>query len=131
VAVIFTLAAWSCTVMEVLAVGQALGIQLTVGQAALLVAGIGLATAIPSGPGYIGVFEFAGQTVAMSLGMGASEGLVLTLVVHVLAFAVGSLGGALSLAMLGQSRQFAVGQVVGEMRGLGDLRAYLRARRAP
>ena len=60
--------------MAFLAAGQALGIELTVGQGALLAAGTNLATAVPSGPGYLGTFEYAGQTIALAFGLGAAEG---------------------------------------------------------
>jgi glycosyltransferase 2 family protein len=102
-AAILSVAAWSCTVVAVLAVGQALGIQLTVGEGALLAAGTNLATAIPSGPGYLGTFEYAGQTIALAFGFGASEGLALALLIHVLTLAVSSIGGAVALVRLGWS----------------------------
>jgi uncharacterized protein (TIRG00374 family) len=102
-AAILSVAAWSCTVVAVLAAGQALGIQLTVGEGALLAAGTNLATAIPSGPGYLGTFEYAGQSIAVAFGLGASTGLALALVIHVLTLAVSSLGGAVALIRLGWS----------------------------
>ena len=73
-AALLSVVAWSCTVLAVLATGQALGIELTVGQGALLAAGTNLATAIPSGPGYLGTFEYAGQRIAAAFGFAASEG---------------------------------------------------------
>ena len=105
VAAILSVAAWSCTVLAVLAVGQALGIQLTVGEAALLAAGTNLATAIPSGPGYLGTFEYAGQTIAAAFGLAAAEGLALALLVHVLTLAVSSAGGVVALVRLGWGRR--------------------------
>jgi uncharacterized protein (TIRG00374 family) len=101
---ILSIAAWSCTVVAVLAVGQSLGIELTVGEGALLAAGTNLATAIPSGPGYLGTFEYAGQSIALAFGLGASEGLALAVLIHVLTLAVSSLGGAVALVRLGWSR---------------------------
>ena len=101
--VILSVAAWSCTVLAVLAVGQALGIELTVGEGALLAAGMNLATAIPSGPGYLGTFEYAGQTIAVAFGLPASSGLALALLTHVLTLLVSSAGGVAALAHLGWS----------------------------
>jgi glycosyltransferase 2 family protein len=103
-AAILSVAAWSCTVVAVLAASQALGIQLTVGEGALLAAGTNLATAVPSGPGYLGTFEYAGQSIALAFGFGASEGLALALLIHVLTLAVSSLGGMAALIHLGWSR---------------------------
>jgi hypothetical protein len=111
-AALLSVAAWTCTVVAVLAVGQSLGIELTLGEGALLAAGTNLATAIPSGPGYLGTFEYAGQSIALAFGLGASEGLALALLIHVLTLAVSSLGGAVALVRLGWSgrpRKTAVG----------------------
>jgi hypothetical protein len=102
-AAILSVVAWSCTVVAFLAVGQALGLELTVGEGALLAAGTNLATAVPSGPGYLGTFEYAGQTIALAFGLGAAEGLALALLIHVLTLAVTSLGGAVALVRLGWS----------------------------
>jgi uncharacterized protein (TIRG00374 family) len=100
-AAVLSVAAWSCTVLAVLAVGQALGIQLTVGEGALLAAGTNLATAVPSGPGYLGTFEYAGQTIAVAFGYPAATGLALALLIHVVTLAVSSIGGVLALLRLG------------------------------
>ena len=100
-AAILSVAAWSCTVVAVLAVGQSLGIELTVGEAALLAAGTNLATAIPSGPGYLGTFEYAGQTIAAAFGLPAAKGLALALLIHVLTLLVSSVGGVVALVKLG------------------------------
>ena len=98
---ILSVAAWSCTVVAVLAAGQALGIELTIGEGALLAAGTNLATAVPSGPGYLGTFEYAGQTIAVAFGLPASSGLALALLTHVLTLIVSSAGGVVALVRLG------------------------------
>ena len=105
VSVILSLAAWGCTVVAVLAVGQALGIELTVGEGALLAAGTNLATAIPSGPGYLGTFEYAGKTIAVAFGIPAARGLALALLIHVLTLLVSSVGGVVALIELGWRRR--------------------------
>ncbi len=104
-AALLSVAAWGCTVLAFLAAGQALGIELTMGQGALLAAGTNLATAVPSGPGYLGTFEYAGQTIALAFGLGAAEGLALAVLIHSLTLAVSSLGGAVALIRLGWGRR--------------------------
>jgi len=104
-AAFLTVCAWTCTVVAVLAVGQSLGIELTVGEGALLAAGTNLATAIPSGPGYLGTFEYAGQTIAAAFGLPASKGLALALLIHFLTLVVSSAGGVVSLIHLGWKRR--------------------------
>jgi len=98
---LLSVAAWGCTVMAFLAVGQALGIQLTVGEGALLAAGTNLATAVPSGPGYLGTFEYAGQTIAVAFALPGSSGLALAILMHALTLGVSSIGGAVALLRLG------------------------------
>jgi uncharacterized protein (TIRG00374 family) len=104
-AAVLSVAAWSCTVLAVLAVGQSLGIELTVGEGALLAAGTNLATAVPSGPGYLGTFEYAGQTIAAAFGIPSSQGLALALLIHVLTIVVSSAGGLVALIRLGWARR--------------------------
>jgi len=93
--------AWGCTVLAFLSVGQALGVQLTVGEGALLAAGTNLATAVPSGPGYLGTFEYAGQMIAVAFALPSESGLALALLTHALTLAVSSIGGAVALLRLG------------------------------
>jgi uncharacterized protein (TIRG00374 family) len=100
-AAFLSVAAWSCTVLAFLAVGQSLGIELTTGEGSLLAAGTNLATAVPSGPGYLGTFEYAGQTIAAAFGLAATQGLALALLVHFLSLVISSLGGAVALLLLG------------------------------
>ena len=104
-AALLSVVAWSCTVFAVLAVGQSIGIQLTLGEGALLAAGTNLATAIPSGPGYLGTFEYAGKTIAVAFGLPAARGLALALLIHVLTLAVTTVGGVAALIRLGWRRK--------------------------
>jgi len=104
-AAFLSVAAWSCTVLAVLAVGQSLGIELTLGEGALLAAGTNLVTAIPSGPGYLGTFEYAGQSIAAAFGLAGSKGLALAVLIHVLTLGVSSAGGAAALVQLGRARR--------------------------
>ena len=103
-AAVLSVAAWSCTVVAVLAVGQAIGIELTVGEGALLAAGMNLATAVPSGPGYLGTFEYAGQTIAIAFGLPAPSGLALALLTHAMTLVISSAGGVVALVRMGWTR---------------------------
>jgi hypothetical protein len=60
-----------------------LRLQLTLPQALLLLAGLGLSSAIPSTPGYIGVYQFAAVTVLTPFGFSKSEALAYILVAQV------------------------------------------------
>ena len=98
---VLSVAAWGCTVLAFLSVGQALGIELTVGEGTLLAAGTNLATAIPSGPGYLGTFEYAGQMIAVAFAIPSESGLALALLMHALTLAISTVGGSIALARLG------------------------------
>ena len=68
-----SLVAWLCNAAMFWFVGQAVGASLSPAGALLLMAVTVLATAIPSAPAYVGTFELAAVTVAVSL-RGARRG---------------------------------------------------------
>jgi uncharacterized protein (TIRG00374 family) len=98
VAAALSIGAWSLTVLAFAAAAQAVGLEPTIGQAALLAAGTALATAIPAGPGYVGTFELAVITIAGSVGIDPEAALAFGLLVHVTSLLVTSAGGAIALA---------------------------------
>jgi uncharacterized membrane protein YbhN (UPF0104 family) len=83
------------------AAGQAVGVELTWGQAALLAAGVSLATAIPAGPGYLGTFELAAVQIAAVFGVAADPAVALAVLVHAVILVLTSFGGAVALLRLG------------------------------
>lgn len=113
-----SVAAWSVSILAVAAAGQALSIQLTIGEAALLTAGVALATAIPSGPGYLGTFELAFVTIGTAIGLSRDNALALGLLVHVTILVLTSAGGAIAFLRLGWTRS--VGEVTEVARGLAS-----------
>jgi uncharacterized protein (TIRG00374 family) len=96
-AVLLTAAAWSATILVFAAVGQSIGLQLRIADAALLASGVALATAIPSGPGYLGTFELAAVTIGDALGIPADQAFALALLVHAMVLILTSVGGAIAL----------------------------------
>ncbi len=103
-AIAWSLVAWGATVIGFAAAGQAVGVQLTWGQAALLAAGVSLATAIPAGPGYLGTFELAGVQIAAVFGVSADPAFALAVLVHAVILVLTSVGGAIALARVGWRR---------------------------
>ncbi len=97
IAVVLSIGSWTCTVLAFAAAAQAVGVEPTIGQAALLAAGTNLATAIPAGPGYVGTFELATVTIAASVGIDKEPALAFAILVHVATLAVTSVGGAVAL----------------------------------
>jgi uncharacterized protein (TIRG00374 family) len=104
IAVALSVASWTCTVLAFAAAAQAVHIEPTLGQAALLAAGTNLATAVPAGPGYVGTFELAAVTIARSVGIPTDAALAFVVLVHVATLAVTSLGGAIALVLGGRRR---------------------------
>jgi len=101
-AVALSIASWSCTVLAFAAAAQSVGVQPTIAQAALLAAGVNLATAIPAGPGYIGTFELAAITIATSVGIQRESALAFGLLGHAAILLVTSVGGAAVLVAGGR-----------------------------
>jgi uncharacterized protein (TIRG00374 family) len=100
--------AWGATVLAFAAAGQAVGIELTIGQAALLAAGVALVAAVPAGPANLGTFELAAVEIAKAVGVPAHEAFAMALLVHAAVLTVTSVGGLVSLARLGWRRDEAV-----------------------
>lgn len=99
-AVVLSLAAWAASIVGMAAAGQAIGLELTTAQAALLASGIALATAIPSGPGYLGTFELAGVTIGTVLGIPSETSFALALIVHLAVLGVTSVGGLIAFVRI-------------------------------
>jgi hypothetical protein len=89
----WSVAAWGATIVAFAAAGQAIGVELTWGQAALLAAGVSLVTAIPAGPGYVGTFELAAVEIARAVGVAADPAFALALLVHGVILLVTTVGG--------------------------------------
>ncbi len=98
VAVLLSIGSWSFTVLAFAAAAQAVGVQPTIGQAALLAAGTNLATAIPAAPGYVGTFELATVTIAASVGIPRESALAFAVLLHVTTLLITSVAGAVVYA---------------------------------
>ena len=116
-----SLAAWTAAVLALAASGQALGLQLTVGEASLLAAGIALATAIPSGPGYLGTFELAAVKIGETIGIPADRALALAVLAHASILLLTSVGGAVAFVRLGWRRSATEVGAVREAGWVGEI----------
>jgi len=93
--------AWGATVISFAAAGQAIGVELSTAQAALLASCVALATAIPAGPGNLGTFDLAGVLIASSFGLDREKAIALIVLAHAASIVVTSVGGAGALIRLG------------------------------
>lgn len=64
----FTVAIWLIDAIAAQFVAHALDLSMSLSQALILLVGLGLSSAAPSTPGYVGVYQFVAVTVLMPLG---------------------------------------------------------------
>jgi uncharacterized membrane protein YbhN (UPF0104 family) len=103
-ALLLSVIAWGATILAFAASGQSVGVELTIGQAALMASGVALASAIPAGPASLGTFELAAVELGKAVGIGSSEAFAIGLIAHVSILVVTSIGGLAGLAWLGWPR---------------------------
>ena len=99
-AIAFSALAWAGSTATFLAAGQAVGVQLTLAQAALMTSGVALVSIVPAGPGFVGTFELTVVAIADSLGIPRDSAFALGLLVHLVILATTSLGGVIALVAL-------------------------------
>lgn len=78
------LLAWTCSALEYYWVFRAFDLPLGFVAAYFAVAAVGLSTAIPSAPGYVGTFEFAGVTVLTALGAAPAPAFSTVVLIHLM-----------------------------------------------
>ena len=88
-----TFAIWTMDVFGVMLLAYALHLHLSFAPGLLLVTGLGLSSAIPSTPGYVGVFQFVAVSILVPFGFSRSDALAFILTLQVL--------GYLNVAILG------------------------------
>ncbi len=103
-----SVACWALDAAVLATVATALDLRLTPTGALLLVVSLALASAAPSTPGYIGVYQAVAVTVLVPLGFDRGEALAVILVYQAQIYAVVTLFGALGLARLRERRAAAV-----------------------
>jgi uncharacterized protein (TIRG00374 family) len=104
-ALVLSCAAWGATIIAFAAAGQSLGVELTMGQAALLASGVALATAIPAGPGNLGTFDLAATVIAGTFGLDKATAVALAIACHAAVLIVTSVGGGVALLRFGWARR--------------------------
>jgi uncharacterized protein (TIRG00374 family) len=96
-ALAFSGLAWSASTLTFLAAGQAVNVQLTIAQGALLTSGVALASIVPAGPGFVGTFELTVVAIADSLGIPRDSAFALGLLVHLVILGTTSIGGVIAM----------------------------------
>ena len=83
-----TVVIWMSDAGGAIATARALGIGLSFRVAVLLLAGLGLSSALPSTPGYVGIYQFVAVTVLMPFGINRDAAVAYILVLQALGYTV-------------------------------------------
>jgi len=86
--VFLTVVIWMTDACGAIVTARALGLHLTFAMAMLLLAGLGLGSALPSTPGYVGVYQYAAVSVLAPFGISRNAALAYILVVQAVGYAV-------------------------------------------
>jgi len=89
---------WCLDAAGTVIAGAALGLPITVSAAFLLIAGLSLGSALPSTPGYVGIYQFVAVTVLVPFGLSRTDAIAFILVAQVLMYLVIGVWGAIALA---------------------------------
>lgn len=95
-ALLFSALAWTASILTFLAGGQAVGVELSLAEGALLSSGVALATIVPSGPGYLGTFELTAVGIMASFGIDRDSAFAAALLVHAMILGVTTVGGVIA-----------------------------------
>jgi hypothetical protein len=85
--------------------GAALGFRIPLSAAFLLIAALGLASALPSTPGYVGIYQFVAVTVLTPFGFSRTDAIAYILVAQALMYVVIGFWGSLGLLRYRRTRQ--------------------------
>lgn len=96
-----TVVVWLIDAYAVILVGHALELSLILPEALLLLAALALSSAIPSTPGYVGVYQFVAVSALPAFGFSRGEALAYIIAFQAMAYSVVILWGFLGLWQLG------------------------------
>ena len=91
---------WMGDAVVAVTIAYALGLALSIPQALLLGVALGLSSAIPSTPGYIGIYQFVAVTILSPFGFTHSQALAYILVFQALSYLIIAFWGLLGLWQL-------------------------------
>jgi uncharacterized protein (TIRG00374 family) len=92
-----TVVIWCLDAAGTITVGSALGLRIPISVAFLLIAGLGLGSALPSTPGYVGIYQFVAVTVLTPFGFSRTDAIAYILVAQAMSYAVVGFWGSLGL----------------------------------
>jgi uncharacterized protein (TIRG00374 family) len=100
-----TVTIWVCDTLSVMICGRGLGLEMSFGVAMLLVTAMGLGSALPSTPGYVGIYQFVAVTVLVPFGFTKDAALAFILVAQAVGYVTVLLLGLPCVYVLKRGRQ--------------------------
>jgi uncharacterized membrane protein YbhN (UPF0104 family) len=93
----FTVVIWSCDSLTAVIGMYALGMNISLAVAFLLITGLALGSALPSTPGYVGIYQFVAVSVLVPFGFSKADAVAYILLFQGLQFAITAFWGLLAL----------------------------------
>jgi uncharacterized membrane protein YbhN (UPF0104 family) len=90
----FTAAIWAADATSMMVSARGLGLEMRFPAAVLLLTAMGLGSALPSTPGYVGIYQFAAVTVLAAFGIARDQALAYSLVTQALGYVLVAVLGA-------------------------------------
>ncbi len=84
----FTAVVWSIDILLGQVLAWAMGVTLSIPLTILLIASLGLSSALPSTPGYVGIYQFVALIVLVPFGLTPSQSVAYVVLLQLLAYAV-------------------------------------------
>jgi glycosyltransferase 2 family protein len=100
-----TVLIWCLDALGTVTSGAALGFRIPISVAFLLIAGLGLGSALPSTPGYVGIYQFVAVTVLMPFGFSRTDAIAYILVAQAVGYVVIGFWGSLGLLRYRRTRR--------------------------
>jgi uncharacterized protein (TIRG00374 family) len=98
---ILTCCIWSVDALTTVLVGAALGVQIPLLAAFVILAALGVSSAVPLTPGQVGVYQWVASSVAVSYGIAREPALLLAVALQVLNYLLIVVWGVLGVIRLG------------------------------
>ena len=95
---------WPLDGLMAVCVGASLGVPLGFARGMILIAALGLSSAVPSTPGYVGVYQFAAVSVLAPLGIDREDALAIVLLLQAAIYLVMTVAGLAGIALLRKLR---------------------------
>ena len=100
----FTAAIWILDAVATTVSAKALALHVSLPVAFLLLAGLGLGSALPSTPGYVGIYQFVAVTVLTPFGLSRTDAIAYILVAQALSYVLIGIWGSIGIARYRRTR---------------------------